>query len=294
MVRYICLDLLQIPDPFFLFPYFINENLPKQLYWLQIIEKGMASSRGTTLQLPAETAAILENLEDAYPQPTLRLRLQNQGEMSSEEIERGATEALEKLLKELEQVNTRTSKGIIMKFSTGSRWKLWNTEGLSEEPGAWEGWEDRWGAWAGDSVTATEKLILLYRQALDNFRRAMPVLREMMQEQSNITADLLERVSSIDSVQNGIGLWFFEKVKCYLIESWKMMRAGSSEEEMKKFRRKQRKEASEHFDKRVADLKDRMREKAIEFTSDWKEQQQITKWCVNTKNLWIVISSKYN
>ena len=47
-----------------------------------------------------------------------------------------------------------------------------------------------------------------------------------------------------------------------------MMRAGSSEEEMKKFRRKQRKEASEHFDKRVADLKDRMREKAIEFTSD--------------------------
>ena len=84
----------------------------------------MASSRGTTMQFPAETATILENLEDAYPQPTLRLRLQNQGEMSSEEIERGATEALEKLLKELEQVNTRTSKGIIMKFSTGSRWKL--------------------------------------------------------------------------------------------------------------------------------------------------------------------------
>ena len=46
------------------------------------------------------------------------------------------------------------------------------------------------------------------------------------------------------------------------------MLAGSSEEEMKKFREKQRKEASQHFDKRVADLKEKMKEKAVEFTSD--------------------------
>ena len=71
----------------------------------------MASSSGTTLQFTAGTAAILENLQDAYPQPTLRLRLQNQGEESSEEIEREAAEALEMLLKELEQVSTSASKG---------------------------------------------------------------------------------------------------------------------------------------------------------------------------------------
>ena len=80
----------------------------------------MASSRGTTLQLPAETAAILENLEDAYPQPTLRLRLQNQGEESSEEIEREAAEALEMLLNELEQVSSSANQRVttIMKLST--------------------------------------------------------------------------------------------------------------------------------------------------------------------------------
>ena len=79
----------------------------------------MASSRGAALELPAETATVLENLEDAYPQPTLRLRLRNQGEESSEEIEREATEALETLLKELEQVSTSTNeRGIIMKLST--------------------------------------------------------------------------------------------------------------------------------------------------------------------------------
>ena len=66
----------------------------------------MASSWGTALQFPAETATILESLEDAYPQPTLRFRLQNLREESSEEIEREATEALKKLLKELEQVRT--------------------------------------------------------------------------------------------------------------------------------------------------------------------------------------------
>ena len=59
----------------------------------------------STAQFSDETATILENLEDAYPQPSLRLRLRNEGEESSEEIERGATEALEKLLKELEQVS---------------------------------------------------------------------------------------------------------------------------------------------------------------------------------------------
>ena len=75
----------------------------------------MASSRSAaTLQSTAETATILESLEDAYPQPTLRLRLQNQtGEKSSEEIEREATEALEKLLKELEQVSSRVNQRIL-------------------------------------------------------------------------------------------------------------------------------------------------------------------------------------
>ena len=66
----------------------------------------MASSHSAATQFSAGTATILENLEEAYPLPTLRLRLQNEGEESSEEIERGATEALEKLLKELEQVIT--------------------------------------------------------------------------------------------------------------------------------------------------------------------------------------------
>ena len=47
-----------------------------------------------------------------------------------------------------------------------------------------------------------------------------------------------------------------------------MMLAGSSEEEMKKIRKKQRKEASQHFDKRVADLKEKMKDKAIEFTGN--------------------------
>ena len=47
-----------------------------------------------------------------------------------------------------------------------------------------------------------------------------------------------------------------------------MMLAGSTEEEMKEFCKKQRKEASQHFDKRVADLKEKMKEKAIEFSSD--------------------------
>ena len=68
----------------------------------------MASNHSATLQLPAETATILENLEDAYPQPTLRLRLRNKtrDESSPEEVEREAAEALEKLLKELEEVRT--------------------------------------------------------------------------------------------------------------------------------------------------------------------------------------------
>ena len=78
----------------------------------------MASSHSAaTLQLGAETAILLENLEEAYPQPTLRLRLQNQagaGEKSSEEIEREATEALEKLLKELEQVSARMRQRILI------------------------------------------------------------------------------------------------------------------------------------------------------------------------------------
>ena len=74
----------------------------------------MASSRSADT-FPAETATILENLEDAYPQPTLRLRLQNQtGEKSSEEIEREAAEALEKLLKELEQVSSRVNQRILI------------------------------------------------------------------------------------------------------------------------------------------------------------------------------------
>ena len=47
-----------------------------------------------------------------------------------------------------------------------------------------------------------------------------------------------------------------------------MMLAGSSEEEMKKFCKKQRKEASQHFDKRVANLKEKMKDKAIEFTGN--------------------------
>ena len=66
----------------------------------------MASSHSAAAQFSAGTATILENLEAAYPQPTLRLRLRDEGEESSEEIEREATEALEKLLKELEQVST--------------------------------------------------------------------------------------------------------------------------------------------------------------------------------------------
>ena len=47
-----------------------------------------------------------------------------------------------------------------------------------------------------------------------------------------------------------------------------MMLAGSSEEEMRKFRRKQRKEASQYFDKKVANLKEKMKDKAIEFTGN--------------------------
>ena len=62
----------------------------------------MASRCSTASQ--SSTATILENLENAFSQPTLRLRLRNQGESSPEEIEREATAALEKLLKELEQV----------------------------------------------------------------------------------------------------------------------------------------------------------------------------------------------
>ena len=49
------------------------------------------------------------------------------------------------------------------------------------------------------------------------------------------------------------------------------MLAGSSEEQMKEFRKKQRKEASHHFDKRVADLKEKMKEQAIEFSSDGQQ-----------------------
>merc|ERR1719331_564357 len=191
----------------------------------EIIEKEMASGHSAaTLQSAAETATILESLEDAYPQPTLRLRLQNQtGEKSSEEIEREATEALEKLLKELEQAldgNSETPRAFL--------------KSLVPEKG--------------------DKTDEEHQQALDNFsRRAMPVLRELMQEQSSITAELLERV------------------KCYLVKSWKMMLAGSTEEEMKEFRKKQRKEASQHFDKRVADLKEKMKEQAIEFSSDGQQ-----------------------
>ena len=55
-----------------------------------------------------------------------------------------------------------------------------------------------------------------------------------------------------------------------------MMLAGSTEEEMKEFRKKQRKEASQHFDKRVADLKEKMKEKAIEFSSDWKGSNNLS------------------
>ena len=56
-----------------------------------------------------------------------------------------------------------------------------------------------------------------------------------------------------------------------------MMLAGSSEEEMKKFRKKQRKEAFQHFDERVDNLKEKMKDKAIEFTGNWKGQQQSVK-----------------
>ena len=47
-----------------------------------------------------------------------------------------------------------------------------------------------------------------------------------------------------------------------------MMLGGTSEEEVKKLRKKQRKEASQHFDKRVDNLKEKTKDKAIEFTGN--------------------------
>ena len=293
---YTCLDVLQIPDPFYfcfsLFPYFTIQSFPKQSYWLQIIEKGMASSRSAaTLQSAAETATILESLEDAYPQPTLRLRLQNQtGEKSSEEIEREATEALEKLLKELEQASSRATQRILSYVVFDRPWM----ETLRHWGPFWRAWCLRRGTkqtrnisrWPSlpSSNLKTKTLKNVSKTKSYSMARPWTTSGERCQccgnwcrsSQVSLLNFWKGWVYTVDYTVQDIGLWFFEKVKCYLVESWKMMLAGSTEEEMKEFRKKQRKEASQHFDKRVADLKEKMKEKAIEFSSDWKGSNNLS------------------
>jgi len=82
-----------------------------------------------------------------------------------------------------------------------------------------------------------------YEQALQDFKSAMPTLQLMMQEQSVFTAELLD------------------KVKAYLIESWKMMCDGASDDDMRIFRKKHREEACNQFDDRAKEIKEKMADK---------------------------------
>jgi len=163
------------------------------------------------------TLTVVEVLEGAFnfPRPsrenTLRLRLRLSNNQSPDEIEREASEALEKLLNDLGKALEKNSEdlGVFLK-SLVPRREEFSTDGA-------------------------------YEQALQNFKNAMPILRAMMQEQSAFTTELLD------------------KVKAYLIESWKMLCNGASDEDMRVFREKHREEACRQFEDRAREIKEKMK-----------------------------------
>jgi len=165
----------------------------------------------------SSTLTVVQVLEGAFnfPRPTrentLRLRLRLGSAQSPDEIERKASEALEKLLNDLEKALEKNSEdlGAFLK-SLVPRREEFSTDGA-------------------------------YEQALQKFKNAMPILRTMMQEQSAFTTELLD------------------KVKAYLIESWRMLCDGASDDDMKAFREKHREEACNQFEERAKEIKEKMR-----------------------------------